>query len=302
VHHCDSGVPNVSLRSWLFVPADSERKLAKAATCSADALILDLEDSVAAERKSTARELAREFIKTHRTPGRARLWVRINALATGDAQLDLQALAAELDGWPEGLMIPKVEDPTQLQGLSEQLSRMERDVGMPQGITRLLPVLETPRAILTAPGYLHTPLPRLSGITWGIEDLALALRVRPSDETGHRNFALSGAQFQCLLVARALELDAIETVSPDFNDLSALRAACLRSHADGFDGKLAIHPNQVGVINTIFAPSPADLEHARQVLSAFASADGAGAVALEGKMLDIAHLRAAERLLNQKVN
>jgi citrate lyase subunit beta/citryl-CoA lyase len=289
----------MSRRSLLFVPADNEHKLAKAACCDADALILDLEDSVAAEKKLTARELARGFIQSRRTSGHAQLWVRINGLETGDSQLDLQSLGAEPDGLPYGLVVPKVDDPSQLLGLSEQLSRLEQDLGFPVGITRLIPVLETARAILTVASYLHAPLRRLSGITWGVEDLRLALRVRPSAEDGERNFALCSAQLQCLLVARALDIDAIETVSPKFNNLHELRADCLRSYAAGFNGKLAIHPNQVGVINNVFLASPTEFAHARRIVAAFAAANGAGTVSLDGTMIDIAHLRAARRLLNE---
>ena len=285
----------MSPHSLLFVPADSERKLAKAADSGADALILDLEDAVAPERKPAARELARAFLQSPRSAASARLWVRINALNTADSRLDLAAI---VDAGPCGLMVPKVDHPAALAALSEDLSTREAQAGIGPGTTRLIPLLESPGAILTAAGYLQTRLQRLSGVTWGAEDLAAALGVRSSrDADGEWNFALRSARLQCLLVARALSVDAIETVTTDFKNLDALRAECLRARAAGFTGKLAIHPDQVGVINDAFQPSPAELQHARRVIAAFEKVPGAGAVALDGTMLDIVHLQAAQSLV-----
>ena len=285
----------MSPHTLLFVPADSERKLAKAADSGADALILDLEDAVAPERKPAARELARAFLQSPRSAASARLWVRINALNTADSRLDLAAI---VDAGPCGLMVPKVDHPAALAALSEDLSTREAQAGIGPGTTRLIPLLESPGAILTAAGYLQTRLQRLSGVTWGAEDLAAALGVRSSrDADGEWNFALRSARLQCLLVARALSVDAIETVTTDFKNLDALRAECLRARAAGFTGKLAIHPDQVGVINDAFQPSPAELQHARRVIAAFEKVPGAGAVALDGTMLDIVHLQAAQSLV-----
>jgi citrate lyase subunit beta/citryl-CoA lyase len=285
----------MSPRSLLFVPADSERKLAKAADTGADALILDLEDAVAPERKPAARELARAFLQSPRSAGSAQLWVRINALNTHDSRLDLAAIVG---AGPCGLMVPKVDHPAGLAALSEDLSTRESQAGIGAGTTRLIPLLESPGAILTAAGYLQTRLERLSGVTWGAEDLAAALGVRSSrDADGEWNFALRSARLQCLLVARALSVDAIETVTTDFKNLDTLRAECLRARAAGFTGKLAIHPDQVGVINDAFQPSPAELQHARRVIAAFEAVPGAGAVALDGTMIDIVHLHAAQRLV-----
>ena len=285
----------MSPHSLLFVPADSERKLAKAADSGADALILDLEDAVAPERKPAARELARAFLQSPRSAASARLWVRINALNTADSRLDLAAI---VDAGPCGLMVPKVDHPAALAALSEDLSTREAQAGIGPGTTRLIPLLESPGAILTAAGYLQTRLQRLSGVTWGAEDLAAALGVRSSrDADGEWNFALRSARLQCLLVARALSIDAIETVTTDLKNLDALRAECLRARAAGFTGKLAIHPDQVGVINDAFQPSPAELQHARRVIAAFEKVPGAGAVALDGTMLDIVHLQAAQSLV-----
>ena len=288
----------MSPHSLLFVPGDSERKLAKCADLGADALILDLEDAVAAERKPAARELARAFLRSPRGAASAELWVRINALNTPDSRLDLAAIVG---AGPCGLMVPKVDHPAALVALSEDLSTRELQAGVGAGTTRLISLLESPGAILTAAGYLQTRLERLSGVAWGAEDLAAALGVRSShDADGEWNFALRSARLQCLLVARALSVDAIETVTTDFKNLDALRAECLRARAAGFTGKLAIHPDQVGVINDAFQPSPAELQHARRVIAAFEQVPGAGAVALDGAMMDIVHLHAAQRLVGSR--
>jgi citrate lyase subunit beta/citryl-CoA lyase len=285
----------MSLRSLLFVPGDCERKLAKCADIGADALVLDLEDAVAPERKPTARELAHTYLRSPGSGGGAQVWVRINALNTPDSRLDLTAIVAVQ---PYGIMVPKVDHPSELVGLSEDLSALEAQAGIAVGTTRLVPMLESPRAVLTAADYLQTPLKRLSGITWGAEDLGAALGVRSShDANGDWNFALGSARVQCLLVARALKVAAIDTVTTDFKNLDALLAECVCSYATGFSGKLAIHPDQVSVINSVFLPSPAELEHARQVIAAFEAASGSGAVSLNGTMIDIAHLHAARRLL-----
>ena len=285
----------MSPHSLLFVPGDSERKLAKCAHVGADALILDLEDAVAPEHKPAARELARAFLNSARTGAGAQVWVRINALNTPDSRLDLAAVVA---AQPYGIMVPKVDHPSELVGLSKDLSALEAQAGIAVGTTRLVPMLESPRAVLTAADYLQTPLQRLSGITWGAEDLGAALGVRSShDANGDWNFALRSARVQCLLVARALKVGAIDTVTTDFKNLDALRAECMSSYATGFSGKLAIHPDQVSVINSIFLPSPAELDHARQVIAAFEAASGSGAVSLNGTMVDIVHLHAARRLL-----
>jgi citrate lyase subunit beta/citryl-CoA lyase len=290
------------MRSLLFVPGDSERKLAKAADAGADVVILDLEDAVAADAKATARERVRAFLKSPRSGAGLQYWVRINALDSRDALLDLSAIVRAA---PHGLMVPKVAHPSELTGLSKVLSELEAEAGIALGSTRLIPMLETPRGILTAGDYLQLRLERLSAITWGAHDLAAAMGVHASGDGegddgggGEWHFVLRSAQVQCLLVASALAVAAIDTVTADFKNLEALHAACLRSRAAGFTGKLAIHPDQVKVIAEVFRPSPADLEQARRVIAAFAAAPGTGVIALDGTMLDIVHLHAARRLLD----
>jgi citrate lyase subunit beta/citryl-CoA lyase len=286
----------MSVRSFLFVPADSERKLAKAGRAEADALILDLEDAVVPARKDAARVLARAFLESAPGTGRSQVWVRINALHTRDALLDLSAIVRAR---PHGLVVPKVERPADLAELSKVLSELEGGLGIAAGSTRLIALLETPRGVLTVPEYLQTRLDRLSALSWGAEDLAAALEVRsPRDAGGDWSSALSHARIQCLMVARALAVDAIDTVTRDFRNPDALRNECIKSSEAGFSGKLAIHPDQVGVINAAYRPSPAALEQARRIIEAFDAVPGAGAVSLDGAMIDIVHLQAARRLLH----
>jgi citrate lyase subunit beta / citryl-CoA lyase len=286
----------MSRRSLLFVPGDSERKLAKSLAAGADAIILDLEDAVAPERKPAARESARAFLQSRGRAAHTQLWVRINALNTPDASLDLAAIVAAR---PDGLVIPKIDHPSELVGLGEDLSSREAHAGIAVGSTRLIPLLESPRAVLSASDYLRTPLDRLSGISWGAQDLGASLGIRAlRGAEGDWNFALRSAQAQCLLLARALEVDAIDTVTTDFKNLEELRAQCAQGYAAGFTGKLAIHPDQVAVINGAFMPSQAELDQARRIVAAFEASSGSGAVSLGGAMFDIAHLRAARRLLD----
>jgi citrate lyase subunit beta/citryl-CoA lyase len=282
-------------RSLLFVPADSERKLARALRSSADLLILDLQDGVAAANKAQARANARTTLESAGVDHRPQLWVRINGLSTEEAQLDLEAT---VPAKPYGLVVPWVEHPAELVRLSEKLRVLEAESSNERRQVRLMALLETPRAILSAPHYLSAPLPRLVGIIFGAEDLAASLGLqvmRGAD--GDWCAPLQSARAQCLLLARALGIDAIEAVTTQFQDAELLRADCARAAAAGFTGKLAIHPDQLDVINAALTPSEAALSHARRVLAAFAAHPGVGALSLDGVLIDGVHLRAAQRLL-----
>jgi citrate lyase subunit beta/citryl-CoA lyase len=278
------------LRSLLFVPADSEKKLAKAKASPADALILDLEDSIAPENRVRARGLAREFLKEK---NRQSIWVRINPVGGSDFVADMEAVVASA---PAGLIVPKPDGPQDLLTLDAHLLTLETQAGLPQRSIRLLPVAtETPTAVLSLQDY-RSPPPRLAALSWGAEDLAAALGAATNrDETGEFLFVHQMVRALVLLAAKAAGVDAIETLHADFRDGPGLERAARRAQREGFTGMLAIHPGQVEPINAAFTPSAADVEHAKKVVAAFAS--GAGVASLDGKMLDQPHLKQARHVL-----
>jgi len=281
----------MKLRSLLFVPADSERKLAKAASAQADALILDLEDSVVPANRPHARALAAEFLSDRPGP----TWVRINPLSTPDALADLAAIVRAA---PDGIMLPKAT----AQGchrLHPMLDALEARDGLPPGSIKLIPVAtETPAAVLTLHHYAELKLPRLAALTWGAEDISAELGASTNRmASGAFDVPYQAVRVQALLAARAAGVEPIETLHADFRDLEGLKADTERAARQGFTGRLAIHPDQVPVINAAFTPSEADLAHARAVVAAFAG--GAGVASLDGKMLDAPHLKAAEHLLGR---
>jgi citrate lyase subunit beta/citryl-CoA lyase len=280
------------MRSMLFVPADSERKLAKSTGTGADALILDLEDSVAPERKEAARGLAAEYLKSH--AGEAPLWVRVNDLRSGELQRDLASVIASK---PTGIVLPKVHGPEDLRVVAKELKDLERSHGIPElSVSILALVTETPAAVLRMGELLHEPSARLKALSWGAEDLSSALGAgTPRLPNGAWRPMYEYARLQCILAAHALSVEALDTVYVDFRDTTSLRAACEASRHDGFTGRLAIHPDQVPVINAAFTPSEAELALARRIVDAFGS--GLGVVSIDGKMYDIPHLKAARRLL-----
>ncbi|MCB4821388.1 HpcH/HpaI aldolase/citrate lyase family protein [Roseicella aerolata] len=283
-------------RSWLFVPGDSERKLAKAGESGADALILDLEDSVAAGRRLLARGMIAEYLAAQAGAARRpRLWVRINPLE-GEGLTDT---AAVVRAAPEGLVVPKVAGPAELLRLSHWLDALEARDGLPAGSIRLLAVAtETPAAVLQLGDYARLPVPRLAGLTWGAEDLPAALGATGNrDAAGAMALTYRLARSHCLLAAVAAGVQPIDTLEPDFRDEAALRAACAAARREGFTGKIAIHPAQVGPINEGFRPTPEEVAFARRVVEVFAAHPGLGTVGLDGKMLDMPHLRQAERVL-----
>ncbi len=281
------------LRSFLFVPGDSERKLAKAAVSGADALILDLEDAVAPPRKPLARDMVTEYLRagTHRT---SELWVRINPLDEGG----LDDLAGVIRAVPDGIVVPKVDGPADVQRLGHYLAALERRDGVAAPI-RILPVAtETARAPFRLGDYAAMDLPRLYGLTWGAEDISSAIGASTNrDETGAWAFTYRMLRSCCLLAAKAAGVEAVETLYADFRDPEGLRRACIAAAQEGFTGRLAIHPDQVPVINAAFMPSPEAVAHAERVVGAFAADPAAGAVGLDGMMLDMPHLKQAQHVL-----
>ncbi|HEY5047738.1 MAG TPA: CoA ester lyase [Rhizomicrobium sp.] len=279
------------LRSLLFVPADSERKLEKAKSSPADALILDLEDAVAAERRPQARELMREFLQ--QPISRASLWVRINPVGSADYQSDLAAVVAARSA---GIVVPKPDSPDVLRALDRDLSALEAKHGVPDRATKVIPVAsETPAAVL-ALGEYRKPPPRLAALTWGAEDLSAALGAATNrDGDGAFAFTYRMVRSLCLVAAKAADVEAIETLYADFRDSAGLERFARAAQREGFSGMLAIHPDQVETINAAFTPSAADIAHARLVVAAFES--GAGVASLDGKMLDQPHLKQARHVL-----
>lgn len=281
-------------RSLLFVPADSEKKLAKGLSSEADALILDLEDSVSPDRKGLAREMARDFVEANRA-GPA-LWVRINPLAQGG----LDDLVAIVRARPAGLVIPKPDGPSDLVALSLMLDALEARDGVEAPIPLLPIATETPKAVLSLAAYAEVAVPRLAGITWGAEDLAAALGARSNrGPDGALDLTYRLARSSCLLAAKAAGVAAIDTVWTDFSDAAGFAADCAAGAREGFAGRMAIHPNQVAVINAAFTPSTDEVAHAKMVVEAFAAAPGAGVVNLGGRMFDVPHLKQARALLAQ---
>jgi citrate lyase subunit beta/citryl-CoA lyase len=282
------------LRSLLFVPADSERKLEKAKSSQADALILDLEDAVAAEKRPQARGLMRDYVKSW--TGRASLWVRINPVGSPDYGDDLEAVA---HARPQGIVVPKPDSPKTLRTLDRDLSTLEAKDGIADRAITVIPVAsETPTAALTLPEYRNPP-PRLAGITWGAEDLSAALGASTNrDEDGSFAFTYRIVRSLCLIAAKAADVAAIDTLYADFRDRVGLERYARAAQREGFSGMLAIHPDQVEPINAAFTPSTVDIEYAKRVVAAFAS--GAGVASLDGKMLDQPHLKQARHVLEMQ--
>ena len=270
------------LRSLLFVPGDRPERMVKALGLGADALILDLEDSVAPGAKGAAREHVAAFLAEPRT---VPLFVRINPLDSGLAEDDL---AAVLPGRPDGIMLPKAEGGASLAALDSRLS----------GDIAILPIAtETPAAIFSLGSYGGVT-DRLVGLTWGAEDLPAAIGAATSREAdGSYTAPYQLTRSLTLFGAHAAGVAAIETVYPDFRDLDGLAAYAARGRRDGFTGMMAIHPSQIAVINAAFTPSAEERAAAQAIVDLFATNPGAGALQMEGKMVDAPHLKAAKALL-----
>lgn len=284
------------MRSLLFVPGDSEKKLEKGFSSEADAVIVDLEDSVAPQNKISARDIAARFIEKHRRETRAKkIYVRVNDLATGLTDDDLAAIVPVR---PDGIMLPKSNSGRDVQQLAAKLRVREAEHGLPDGGIKILPIItETAAGVLAASTYAGASV-RLSALTWGAEDLSAAIGARAArDENGRYTDLFRLARSLTILAASSADVVAIDTVFPDFRDMAAFEVECQEAERDGFTGKMAIHPAQVPVINAAFTPSVQAIEHSAAVVAAFAAAGNPGVVGLDGKMIDRPHLRLAERLL-----
>lgn len=277
-------------RSYLFVPADSERKLHKAQQAGADALILDLEDSVAADARPAARELLREFLG-----GRENMWVRINPIGSAAADADLDAV---MPAAPTGIVLPKSCGADDTQLLAAKIEVLEKHHGLAAGSTMILPICTEAPAGLFALGSYRDSTPRLGGLTWGAEDLSAAVGATARrDGQGEWLPPYELARSLCLFAAAAAEVPAIDTVYTDFRNMDGLARYAANARRDGFAGMLAIHPAQVEVINRAFVPTAAELERARKIVSLFDRHPGAGTLGMDGEMLDRPHLLQAQRIL-----
>ena len=283
------------MRSLLFVPGDSEKKLEKGFQCGADVVIVDLEDSVSPANKATARSVAAGFIAARRKETTAKLYIRVNDLSTGLTDDDL---AAVVGAAPDGIMLPKANSSMDATHLAAKLRVHEAQQGLPDGATKIIAIMtETAAGTLAAPTWRDVN-PRLSALTWGAEDLSASIGARATrDDRGRYTDVFRFARTMTILAASASEVAAIDTVFVNFRDTEGLRAECEEAERDGFTGKMAIHPAQVPIINEAFTPSAEAVARSQAVVEAFRAAGNPGVVGIEGKMYDRPHLRLAERLL-----
>jgi citrate lyase subunit beta/citryl-CoA lyase len=288
-HRADAEKAEV-IRSFLFVPGDSERKLEKAANCGADALIVDLEDSVTADSRPVARELTRNYVE-----GKAGVWVRINPMDSDDALDDLQAV---MPAAPAGIVLPKPRSADDALQLATRLDEIESTHGIPTGRTRILPLCtERPRAMFSLESYVGAT-PRLAGLSWGAEDLSAAIGAKANrDEAGNWLPPYELARSMCLFAAAAAEVPAVDTVYTDLRDSEGLARYASNAARDGFSGMLAIHPAQVETINRAFSPTGAEIERAERIVAIFEQNPGAGVLGLDGEMVDRPHLVQARRII-----
>lgn len=278
------------IRSFLFVPGDSERKLQKSLESGADALLVDLEDSVAPDSRPVARQLARDFLSEQDGA-----WVRINAMETEDARLDLEAIMSSA---PAGIVLPKSRGALDAVELATILDRLEDANGIARGTTRILPICtERPSALFALGSYVAST-PRLAALSWGAEDLSAAVGASATrDAAGNWLAPYELARSLCLFAAAAANVQAIDTVFTNFRDDAGLARYASCARRDGFTGMLAIHPAQVETINAAFMPSREDLDRARRIVALFDDNPGSGTLSLDGEMIDRPHLLQAERIL-----
>jgi len=284
------------MRSLLFVPGDDARKLAKAMTSGADALILDLEDSVAPSGKAPARQLLRDFIFDARKESpRPRLFVRINGLETGLVGPDLDAI---MPAGPDGIMLPKSRSGADVQHLGAKLAVQEAENGLADGACAIIPIVtETAASLFGLASYAGSSQ-RLLGMAWGAQDLSAALGAQTNRlPDGAFTAPYQLARTLTLVGARAAEVEPIDTVFTAFRDEAGLRRDCEAARRDGFTAKMAIHPTQVPVINEVFTPSPEAVARAQAIVAAFAKTPLADVIALGEETLSRTHFLRAQGVL-----
>jgi len=288
-----SDLSPLKMRSWLFAPGDSERKMIKAADSAADIALFDLEDAVTPENKPRARTMVHDFLHGY-TCDRRRLWVRVNPL---DGPWTLDDLAAVLPARPGGIMLPKVYGRADVERLDHYLSAFEAASGIDGGSTPVIVlVTETAEAMFHTRDYKGCN--RVIALTWGAEDLADSIGASSNrNPDGTYGFTYELARSMCLLGAATAGVAAIETIQGDFRDLDGLRARAEKVRRDGFRGMLAIHPAQIDVINAAFTPTGEEVAEAQAIVDLFAANPGVGAIGYKGAMLDRPYLSRAQALL-----
>jgi citrate lyase subunit beta/citryl-CoA lyase len=297
-HAHAAGVIRDAMRSLLFVPADAAGKLAKAMASGADAVIVDLEDSIAPENKGSARRSAAGFLNEARTASaRPRLLVRVNGIASGLIDADLDAVVAAR---PDAIMLPKAEGGASVIHADAKLAAREAMHGLREGDIRILAIATETAASLFLAGTYAGASARLMGLTWGAEDLSAELGAEANrDPDGRFLDPYRLARALCLAGAAAARVQAFDTVTPDFKNTDLLRREAREALRDGFAGKMAIHPAQVAIINEMFTPTAQAIRRARAIVAAFDANPGKGAVAVDGVMHDRPHLARARQLLAQ---
>jgi citrate lyase subunit beta / citryl-CoA lyase len=286
------------MRSLLFVPADSPKKFAKGMTSGADALIIDLEDSVAPANKAAARQTAFSFLKeANATPGRPYLVVRVNGLGSGLTDADLDAIAP---GRPDAIMLPKAEGGASVVHADAKLAVREAQGGLPDGYMKIIPIATETAASLFVAGTYAGSSARLSALTWGAEDLSAELGAETNrDADGRYLDPYRLARTLCIAGAAAARVPAIDTVYIDFRDDAGFHSDSETARRDGFTARMAIHPAQVPIINAVFTPSAQAVAQAKIIVDAFAANPGAGTLAIDGVMADQPHLLRAKRVLER---
>ncbi len=270
-------------RSWLFVPADSERKIAKALESEADAIIFDLEDSVAPGQKATARDILKNLPKHSNGP---EWWVRVNPLGSEFHKDDLKLIGS---AYVHGIVLPKAESGADVT----QLAHRTGNIPIHAIVT------ETPASLFGLLSY-RQPASPLTAMSWGAEDLSAALGASSKyDANGELSFTYKLARSPCLAGAVAAGVQPVDGIFADFKDDDGLRAEAEAARREGFTGKLAIHPAQVPIINAAFTPSAEDLTHAAEIVAAFEAHPDAGVLSVGGKMVDRPHLMQAQRILER---
>ncbi len=287
------------MRSMLFVPGDSERKFQKSLGSGADAIILDLEDSVACKNKADARKKTADFLaKARAQGGHPSLWVRINSLTT---DLWLEDMETVLPAGPDGLVMPKPRSGSDVTRLSRELDTLEGANGIGIGTTKLLPIItETALSVLQMHTYIGCSM-RVEAMSWGAEDLPADIGASSNrDDNGELTSLYKLARDLCLLTSVAAGVQPMDTVFTNFRNDAGLLQNCRLAARDGYTGKMAIHPAQVATINMSFTPTMEEVAHAERIIAAFQSVPGAGVASLDGEMLDRPHLVRAQRLLMRR--